>query len=299
LLERLTDIRSAEADDPGGSVTDAAYAEAFRQAGIDLARQAPVETGAKIKSRPRSVVMGLTGALDDWAAIRRDRGDNAAGAARLSAVARVADPDPWRNELRTALDEADLEARRTALQVLARKAKFEELDPISLHMLGSGLHAAGDCVLAELVLRRAQQRYPGDVWLNYELAKVLQGLSRLDEAIRFYTAARAIRPETAHMLAHALESRGDIDEAIAVFCDLIVRRPKESRHLVCLDGLLKYGLLKGRDRSPEVAAVLAQAVAAQCVFGVDRGQGSEGHHYVVSLLLLDVAALQAWFGQEQ
>jgi tetratricopeptide (TPR) repeat protein len=100
--------------------------------------------------------------------------------------------------------------------------------------------------------------YPRDLWVNYELGRVLERLSRPDEAIRFYTAARAIRPETAHMLAHALESRGDMDEAIAVFCDLVVRRPKEIRHLVCLSGALK-----DRDRSPEVAAVLARSVAAQ------------------------------------
>src|SRR5262249_30454530 len=141
--------------------------------------------------------------------------------------------------------------------VLARKAKFEELGPISLQLLGTGLDAAADRVLAESVLRGAQQRHPRDVWVNYELGKVLEGLSRPDEAIRFYTVARAIRPETAHELAHALESRGDIDEAIAVFCDLVVQRPKDIRHLVCLSGALK-----GRDRSREVAAVLAQAVAA-------------------------------------
>jgi tetratricopeptide (TPR) repeat protein len=260
LLERLADIRSDEAvfDDPDGSVTDGAYAEAFREAGIDLARLAPAETGAKIKSRPQSVVLGLTGALDDWAAICRGRRHNAAAAARLSEAARAADPDPWRNELRTALDQTDPEAQRTRLQDLARKAKFEELDPISLQLLGSGLNAAGDRWLAESVLRRAQQQHPRDVWLNYELGQVLEGLSRPDEAIRFYTAARAIRPETAHELAHALESRGESDEAIAVFCDLVVRRPKTMRHLVCLSGALK-----GRDRSPEVAAALAQAVAAQ------------------------------------
>ena len=82
--------------------------------------------------------------------------------------------------------------------------------------------------MAESVLRRAQQRHPGDVWINYELGKVLEKLSRLDEAIRFYTAARAIRPETAHELAHALEKRGDSDEAIAVFRDLNELRPGDA-----------------------------------------------------------------------
>ena len=63
---------------------------------------------------------------------------------------------------------------------------------------------------------------------------MLEKLSRRDEAIRFYTAARSIRPETAHELAHALEKRGDSDEAIAVFRDLNELRPGDARHLGCL-----------------------------------------------------------------
>jgi hypothetical protein len=79
LLDRLADIRSAEADDPGGAATEAAYTAAFREAGIDVARLTPAEAGVKIQVRPHSVVLGLTGALDDWAAIRRNRRQNAAG----------------------------------------------------------------------------------------------------------------------------------------------------------------------------------------------------------------------------
>jgi serine/threonine-protein kinase len=107
LLDRLVDIRSAEADDPDGSDTDASYAEAFRAAGIDLAKLAPAEAGARIKGRPASVATALAGALDDWAAIRRSKRKDAAGAARLSEAARVADSDPWRGDLRTALDQSD------------------------------------------------------------------------------------------------------------------------------------------------------------------------------------------------
>ncbi len=116
LLDRLVDIRSAEADDPDGSVTDAAYAEAFREAGIDLASLPPAEAGARIKARPAVVATALAAALDDWAAIRRSKRKDAAKAAQLSQAARVADPDPWRNDLRTALDQSDKAARRTALE---------------------------------------------------------------------------------------------------------------------------------------------------------------------------------------
>ena len=40
-----------------------------------------------------------------------------------------------------------------------------------------------------------------------------------EAAIRYYMAARAIRPEPAHELAHALDD-GESDEAIAVFQEL-------------------------------------------------------------------------------
>jgi serine/threonine protein kinase len=43
LLDRLVEIRMAEADDPTGSRTDADYASAFREAGIDLAKLEPAE----------------------------------------------------------------------------------------------------------------------------------------------------------------------------------------------------------------------------------------------------------------
>jgi serine/threonine-protein kinase len=257
LLDRLVDIRSAEADDSHGSISDHDYAQAFREAGIEFVGQAPAEAGAKIKARPASVSLSLAAALDDWAATRRQNRRDSAGATQLSEAARVADPDPWRNELRKALDQSDKAARLTGLRALARTAKFDELGAISVQLLGNGLSDAGDGALAESVLRTGLERHPGDVWVNHSLAKVLENQSRRDEAIRFYTAARSIRPETAHELAHALEKRGDSDEAIAVFRDLRRLRPGNSRHLGCLGKALSQ---KGLSR--EADEILEAAVAA-------------------------------------
>ena len=164
----------------------------------------------------------------------------------MSEAARVADPDPWRNDLRTALDQPGKAARLTQLQALAKTAKFGELGAISLHLLGTALNEAGDSALAESVLRAAQQKHPGDVWVNYALGAVLEKISRRDEAIRFYTVARAIRPETAHSLAHALETRGDSAEAIAVFRDLRRLRPAMPGIWTALAGRSKRG--GGRER---------------------------------------------------
>jgi tetratricopeptide (TPR) repeat protein len=213
----VVDIRSAQADDARGGSTDAAYADAFREAGLDVAGLPAIEAAAAIRKRPSEVSTALAAAMDDWAVVRRERKKDRAGAAACSAVARLADPDPWRNGLRDALELPDKAARLAALKGLAKTAPFDTLGPVSLDLLGRALKDAGDPDEAEAVLRPAQRRYSGDVWINYDLAGALEKLARPDEAIRYYTAARSLRPETAHELAHALEKRGESDESIAVF----------------------------------------------------------------------------------
>ncbi len=257
LLDRLVDIRSAEADDRGGRSTDVAYADAFREAGLDIADMSTDEAAKRIRARPPEVVTALATAIDDWAAIRRDRQKNRAGAAALSALACAADPDTWRLGLRRALDLPDLAARLEALRRLAKAAPFATLGPISLDLLGRALTDAGDPGGAETVLRRAHQRHPGDVWINYDLAVALEKLARRQEAIRYYTAARSLRPETAHSLAHALGNSGDRDEEIAVFEDLRRLRPGIGRHLGCLGGALQ-----DQGRLQEADAILEEAAAA-------------------------------------
>jgi serine/threonine-protein kinase len=257
LLEQLVDIRSAKTDDRDGSGTDAANAEAFRAAGFDVVALPPAEVGARLRDRPADVTLALAAALDDWAAVRRDQRKDRGGAKRLSEAAQVADPDPWRRELRTTLDEPDKAKRLAALRALAKNAQLDELGAISLNLLGKALSDAGDAAAAERVLRAAQRRYPGDVWVNYDLAQVLEKLARREEAIRYYMAARALRPETAHELAHALQRKGESDEALVVFQELAQLRPKNGRHLACLSVALR-----AQGRAQEARTVLDAAIAA-------------------------------------
>jgi serine/threonine-protein kinase len=254
---RLIDIRSAWADDPYGSATEAAYSTEFHEVGIDPDVLTAEEAGARIRSHKAGVVQALIAALDTWAAVRRERRSDAAGARRLAAAARIADPDPWRDRLREALDRPAGKDRLAALRELARTARMGELDAVTLDLLGATLFEAGDAPAAKVLLSGAQRLHPRDVWLNYDLARCLEKLGKREEAIRYYTAARALRPETAHELAHALEEQGEPDEAIAVFRDLAALRPKNGRHLSCLGRALK-----ARGRSQEATLALAAAVAA-------------------------------------
>ena len=126
-------------------------------------------------------------------------------------------------------------------------------------LLGGALEGAGDREAAVGLLRRAVARHPDDVWVNYGLAQALARLrpALREEAVRYYTAARALRPETAHDLAHLLDAMGRGVEAEATFRDLVDRRSDTARHLACFGRCLK-----GHGRAAEASGVLDRAVAA-------------------------------------
>ena len=65
LLDRLVHIRSAEGDDLDGSATEAAYSDAFGDAGIDVSSLTPAEAGAKSRPGHRRWREPWR-ALDDW-----------------------------------------------------------------------------------------------------------------------------------------------------------------------------------------------------------------------------------------
>ena len=200
----MVDIRSAEADDPDGSASDAAYARAFRDAGLDVDALGPEAAAARIRARPAGVALALAAALDDWANRRRKaRPKDGDAWGRLIAAARAADPDKIRDRLRAAWSEPDAKARRGPLLALAKEADPRTWPPASLTLLAGALAEADEHAAAADLLRRAQVHHPGDVWLNYDLGCELEAVHppRTEEAIGYYTAARALRPETGHELA--------------------------------------------------------------------------------------------------
>ena len=128
------------------------------------------------------------------------------------------------------------------------------MGPVSLDLLGSALRNAGDDKAAEAALREARRWHPDDVWLNYDVAALQE---RKEEKIRYYSIARACRPETAHELAHVLEKKGEWVEAIAVFRDLVRLRPVDGHHWACYGGLLKqWGDRSGSGHAAENAVAI-------------------------------------------
>jgi serine/threonine-protein kinase len=260
LLARLVDVRGARADDPDGSATDAAYADAFAAVGIDPDRGDPADGGAQVARRPAPVAAAMIAALDHWAAVRRARGATGPGWARVLAVARAADPDPDRAALRAALLVEATAGRLGRLRPLAGRAEAGSWAPDSLVLLGDALAGAGDLEAGVAVLRRASWAHPEDARAHFALGGLLERVRppQPEEVIRAYSLAWGRQPELAgHALAHALERRGRGAEAEAVWRDLVGRRPDNGRHLGCFG---KY--LTGRGRGAEAAPVLGRAVAA-------------------------------------
>jgi serine/threonine-protein kinase len=260
LLGQLVDIRSAQADDMDGSATNASYARAFADAGIDPDSSDPPVAGARVAGRPAPVAAALVAALDDWAAARRLWGETGSTLARLVAVARTADPDADRDALRAALLVEDTAERQGRLRPLVERSDAGSWAPASLVLLGQALAGAGDVDAAVAVLRRASWSHPEDARAHFALGQVLGHVRppQPEEAIRALAVAWARQPELGgHDLAHALERRGRDAEAGAIWRDLVGRRPDDGRHLGC------YGRhLVELDRGAEAAPVLDRAVAA-------------------------------------
>jgi serine/threonine-protein kinase len=217
MLARLEEVRLRQAELRAGGFDFARaagdYAAAFRYYGVDVLRLPPAEAAVRLRRRP--IRVQLAGALDHWAAVSDPRG---AEGRRLLMVARRTDLDPFRNRLRDALGRRDL----AALRELAGRADLSSLSPATGTLLGAALTVAGDQAGAIRLLGRAQRLYPSDFWVNHQLAVQLMGCRppRADEAIRFYTAAVAVRRQSpgAHVnLGNALLARGRHDEAAACY----------------------------------------------------------------------------------
>jgi serine/threonine-protein kinase len=223
-VQMLADLESIRLDqaavrdghfDHAGS--DPQYVRTFRDYGIDMEQLGQEAAAALVQ---RSAIRGhLVARLDDWAfallLVRKE--EASAKAKRLFAVAREVDPDPWRNRLREMMLSRDL----ADLEQLARSAPVGELPRATLGLLGDLL--AYQVTVSELgveLLRRCQQRFPADFWVNHNLAWALTKIQppHPEEAIGFYRVAVALRPQSPGArlnLGIALRAKGDVDGAIA------------------------------------------------------------------------------------
>jgi tetratricopeptide (TPR) repeat protein len=218
MAQRLQEAHLARAAAKDGHFDDeaacAAYAEAFRWYGLDADCLDPREAGERIRATP--IHRQLVAALDRWAQARRAAEDH--GWTWPAAAARAADPDEWRDRLRDAWARLDSKAVDALLASAPPEGWSLFLGLSGGFRLREG--AAGERPLS--LLRQAQERHPDDFWANHQLAIYLHESRppRLDEAVRYHTAAVALRPQSPGARLHlgnALRDRGDWDGAIAQY----------------------------------------------------------------------------------
>ncbi|MCI0465295.1 MAG: serine/threonine-protein kinase, partial [Gemmataceae bacterium] len=186
-----------------------AYREAFRSHGLDLEMADAAELAGQIQGS--AIREELVAALDVWASLDNER------SARLLAVARLADPDPWKDRLRDPKVWQDAKA----LKALAGEADVSRVGPSLLSSLGMLL---GEQEESLAIVQRVQQRYPADFWLNFDLGNGFFAKRRWDDAIGYYRAAVAVRPQSAaayNNLGNALDEKDRRDEAIAAYQEAI------------------------------------------------------------------------------
>jgi serine/threonine protein kinase/Flp pilus assembly protein TadD len=192
------------------------YAEAFRKYGVDLNQMPAVEASARIARR--AIKLNLVAALDDWAAQTHEQPQRE----RLLQIARMADDDAWRNQVRAAFLANDL----PALKALSASADVATLPPPTLLLLAEALDALGETGAAANLLQRAQPAHAGDFWINLRLGMFLVRQPRRSppQAIPFFTAAVALRPDSPiphNNLGNVLAEVGQWDAAIGQYREAI------------------------------------------------------------------------------
>jgi serine/threonine-protein kinase len=270
LLAALDAARLAQAATVAGEIRFAyeaavpLYRKAFLAYGLPAGQAEPAEAATRLRGRPEAVRQAAVAALDDWAQL-------AANLAQplvephldwLRAVAQAAESEQgWARQFRAVRAERDPDRRRAALQHLAEAADPRQLPAQALTSLAEWLQQAGCPAEAVRLLRRAQRHYPADFWVNEALGTALRLVrpAEPEEAVRFLSAAVALRPQSAgaHLnLGTALQEKGRRDDAVACWqraVELDSNLPAAHANL----GLA----LKDQGRLDEAIACLRKAVA--------------------------------------
>ncbi len=143
----------------------------------------------------------------------------------LLAVLEIADNDPWRARLRQA-GKARTEGNEHVVEQLAREVDVRTQPPSFLLLAARSVSTNKQVRLA--LFRRIQHAYPADLWANHDLAFELIADRRYAEAVRYFTAALALRPENAGIYLNrgsALNEAGEVDASIADYRRAIALEP--------------------------------------------------------------------------
>jgi tetratricopeptide (TPR) repeat protein len=231
LVRRLEKIRLDQATWVEGKFDYAQalreYPQAFQEVGLSLEPGREQEATQRIGQS--ALKEQLLAALDNWAWVAHKL-ENRDLRNRLLKVARLADPDPWRDRVRDSARWNDPQAiAHLAAEVERDQALLARLSPPMLNLVSLLLPEAK----REAWLRLGQGLHPGDFWLNFELAFVLaRTKAGASEAAGYYRVALALRPNTAAVynnLGIVLQDKKDREGALAAYQKALALDPKLAR----------------------------------------------------------------------
>jgi serine/threonine protein kinase/tetratricopeptide (TPR) repeat protein len=279
IAERFDEVRMDEIEPlPHGAESRnehvfGRYSSAFHDYGIDVEKLDPTAAGQMIAARP--IRAQLVATLDHWAGITAD----VAQRDRLRRIADVTDPDTTGTtyKLRHAISDGDL----SVLLKLAETADPKELTSTTLTDLGMALFQSGKAGReAVALLRKAQLQYPGDFWVNRQLAHALLALNPPEraEALQFFYASLAVQPQSERTWR-------DISEVL-----LHLHRPREAIAAGRKASELHRDAATGAGNLGDLHAALGEWEEAAAAFADARKRRPYAHWYSYMLATLRLHA---------
>jgi serine/threonine protein kinase/Tfp pilus assembly protein PilF len=233
---------------------DRAYGAAFADHGLDVVAVPAEEIAQHIKVS--AIRSQLVAALDYWAHVK-ERLPQGMGEP-LRAIARSADDDAWRRQLRDPQTAKD----REALERLAEDKNVVVQPATNLLVLTYLLDRAKASGAMMRLLHRAQERYPADFWINLELGSQLRETSATTaEAVGFLRVALGLQPRSPvvyNMLGVVLLDQRKFSQAEAAFRRAAELKPSYAGAFNNL-GIALYN----QRRLSEAAAAYSKAIELQ------------------------------------
>ncbi|MFL5328303.1 MAG: protein kinase domain-containing protein [Gemmataceae bacterium] len=185
----------------------AAYVAAFRGYGVDIETLDPAMAQSRFS---QAIHIQVAEALDHWAQTRVKYFNDTDGWKRLMSIAQAVDAsNPWRTQLRS----ARLNQEAPKQLALARSPDRLKQPPTILVVLARNLRDGfHEPAVALEVLQEARLRFPGDFWINYELGETCMTLNRHGEAVRYFNAALAARPENTFVMTSVAWALSDLSQ---------------------------------------------------------------------------------------
>lgn len=219
--------------------------DVFREYGIDPQTTTVQRAVERLRNRPPSTRHALIAGLDQRGDLERCCGDSSGGDTQiltwLKSVVQNVDSDDWRIRMREMVEQEEYDR----LATLAESDDLLKQAPYTLRRLGQVLcERAGKLELGIAVLRRAQQEYSGDFWINNELARRLGELKppQPNDVVLFSSNCVALQPQNVGARLNfgiALSGVGKPDQAIAELQKALELKPDYVRAWIILGNILR------------------------------------------------------------